>query len=156
MDKMIVLDPKKCTGCKTCEVVCSFVNSQQFSPIKSRIRNYVDLNAAFFYSLTCMQCEDAPCVKVCPAGALAREDGVVKVDASKCMGCKLCVLSCPFGAARFDEDDRVAIKCELCQGDPQCVAACPPGALKFEPIAKVGQGRQVHLFEKLKSAAAGC
>jgi len=155
MDKVIVVDAKKCTGCKTCEVVCSFVNSKQFSPLKTRIKNFVDLEAAFFYSLTCFQCEEAPCVKVCPAGALNRDEGVVRLDASKCLGCKLCVLTCPFGAARFDEQDKIAIKCEQCGGDPQCVAACPSGALKFEPVYKMGAEKQALLFQKLKKTAAG-
>lgn len=154
MDKTIVVDARKCTGCKTCEVVCSFAGSRHFSPLKSRIKNMGDMEEAFFYSFTCLQCGNAPCVEVCPSGALAREDGVVRVEAASCLGCKLCVLTCPFGAVGFDEERKVAIKCEQCEGDPQCVAACPTGALRFEPVHKLSAERQAFLFLKLKCAAA--
>jgi carbon-monoxide dehydrogenase iron sulfur subunit len=150
MKKMIFIDPRKCTGCKTCEMVCSFANEQKFSFEKSRIRNQGDPKDAFFLSTTCLQCEDAPCARVCPAEALTNVDGVIKVDAARCFGCKICMLACPFGNIRFDREAGTSVKCELCGGDPQCVAFCPTGALQFCEIREVDGKKLADLFNVLK------
>ena len=93
-----------------------------------------------------MQCEDSPCTSVCPVGATYRTaEGIVLVDASRCIGCGYCVLACPYGARYIaPAADRapngtpgVADKCTWCyhrisRGDqPACVEVCPVGARKF-------------------------
>lgn len=152
MRKMIVHDPKKCTGCKTCEMVCSFTNSKEFSSLKTRIHNYSDLKKARFISFTCMQCEDAPCIKVCPSGALMAKNGILKIDSSTCIGCKLCLLSCPFGNILFDEKENSAVKCEQCERDPLCVVFCPTGALQYQMIDEVMEERRERVFKQLSLA----
>jgi anaerobic carbon-monoxide dehydrogenase iron sulfur subunit len=150
MEKVIVIDARKCTGCKTCEMVCSFSNEQAFSRHKARIRNFGDLRNAFFASITCMQCENPPCAKVCPSGALFKQGGTVKVDGPRCIGCKLCILACPFGNLHLDGEKGTSFKCELCSGHPECVAYCPTGALQYQEIYTPEIEKRKDLFDKLK------
>ena len=91
-----------------------------------------------FVSRRCMHCDDAGCMKICPApGALYRtKEGAVAFDREKCIGCKLCVAGCPFDVPRYDADNKVS-KCHLCYDriaeglQPACTKTCPTGALKF-------------------------
>ncbi|HOD29101.1 MAG TPA: 4Fe-4S dicluster domain-containing protein [Syntrophales bacterium] len=82
---------------------------------------------------TCQQCEDAPCVAVCPTGAMHDDSLINRVawDEVKCIGCRMCTLACPFGAVVFETDRRRIIKCDLCDGKPECVAFCPAKALDY-------------------------
>jgi Fe-S-cluster-containing dehydrogenase component len=80
----------------------------------------------------CLQCEKAACVSACPAGAMHREqDGTIKCDTDKCVGCKLCVSACLMGNVHFNPKTKRIIKCELCGGDPGCVKYCSAGALVY-------------------------
>lgn len=95
--------------------------------------------------MSCMQCEDADCVTVCPTGASykRKEDGIVLVDQDKCMGCNLCAWACPYGARELDEDQGVMKKCTLCvdriydealpeeERKPACVLTCPTSSRVF-------------------------
>jgi formate dehydrogenase iron-sulfur subunit len=91
-----------------------------------------------FVSRRCMHCDDAGCMKICPApGALYKtKEGAVAFDREKCIGCKLCVAGCPFDVPRYDADNKVT-KCHLCYDriseglQPACTKTCPTGALKF-------------------------
>ncbi|MEA1904629.1 MAG: 4Fe-4S dicluster domain-containing protein [Candidatus Hadarchaeota archaeon] len=136
MAKRIVLteDPplKTCVGCRTCELACSFFHEKKFNPQKSRIR-IVQEGPAINRPVVCMQCPNAPCMKVCPEeGAMWRDSkGVVRVDDGKCTGCGECVEACPFGAIWLHPDTNKAINCDLCGGDPQCVRFCPQGVLSL-------------------------
>ena len=83
----------------------------------------------------CHQCEDAPCANVCPTGAIHRAAGAWLVEQARCIGCKSCMVACPFGAmqVRVVEDRVQALKCDLCahrEGGPACVEACPTHALR--------------------------
>ena len=63
--------------------------------------------------MTCQQCDDAPCISVCKTEALSRDDkNVVKVDSSKCIGCRMCVMACPFGNMSYHWEQNTAIKCD--------------------------------------------
>jgi Fe-S-cluster-containing dehydrogenase component len=89
--------------------------------------------------VTCLQCDDAGCVRVCQVGALQRSPvtGAIEVDQARCVRCKMCVPACPFGNMTWDEPLRQVAKCDLCHGMPQCALACPSGALKYRPVAEV-------------------
>jgi anaerobic dimethyl sulfoxide reductase subunit B (iron-sulfur subunit) len=97
-------------------------------------------------SLSCQHCGDAPCIVVCPVGAISRRaaDGVVLVDRNLCVGCHSCELACPFGAPKFPEDGKMA-KCDFCnvrrdQGlKPACVRVCPCQALDYGPIESLSE-----------------
>ena len=94
---------------------------------------------------SCLHCDDAPCVTVCPTGASYKrdEDGIVLVNAETCIGCKLCSWACPYGAREYDETAGVMKKCTLCVDKiynenlpenerlPACVSSCPTGARSF-------------------------
>lgn len=137
----IWVDRAKCTGCKTCEIACATERDsvgrtlltaikEEHHPI-ARVGVFGETGEAF--PLQCRQCEDAPCLKACPSGALARDEetNTVHIDAVKCVGCWMCVMSCPFGVITPSEDYHVAMKCDACyhMERPACVAACPTGAL---------------------------
>jgi Fe-S-cluster-containing hydrogenase component 2 len=136
MTKMIAIDIAKCTGCDACELMCSFKHHGEFNPRKGRIRKTVFLYDELAVPVVCTQCEDAWCERICPSGALGRtvlaESGaaVVKVDTDKCVGCRMCMLACPFGNIEVGSSG-CAEKCDLCDGDPQCVKFCARGALHF-------------------------
>ena len=94
---------------------------------------------------SCLHCEDAPCVTVCPTGASYKrvEDGIVLVNESDCIGCGLCAWACPYGARELDPSAGVMKKCTLCvdriyntnlateDREPACVRTCPAGARHF-------------------------
>lgn len=131
MRKALSVDFYKCRGCQICELTCSFVKLGVFAPSKALIR-VVHEYPAVERPIVCLQCEDAPCARVCPVNAIFRkETGALVVDEKRCTGCGLCIESCPFDVMRMNPSSRVAMKCDLCGGDPECVKLCPPRALMF-------------------------
>ncbi|EOC4160047.1 TPA: 4Fe-4S dicluster domain-containing protein [Enterobacter hormaechei] len=135
MNRFILTDPEKCIGCRTCEVACMMSHQSSATPetITSRIR--VVKGGTFTTAVGCHQCEDAPCANVCPPGAIHRAAGAWLVEQARCIGCKSCMVACPFGAMQVRVvGDRVqALKCDLCmhrEGGPACVEACPTHALR--------------------------
>ena len=155
MTRMIAVDIAKCTNCRMCEMVCSLATTGAIAPTKSRIRVYVFAEEFKHIPLTCFQCADAPCVKVCPAGALLQGDGLVRFVKSACIGCRMCMLACPFGVIAFDSEERVIAKCDICDGDPECVRFCACGALTFREsaLAAVPKGRD--FARRVAEAASG-
>lgn len=131
--KVLAVDPKKCNGCKLCELACSLFNYGETDPARSRIRVIEwDLNGVFLPVL-CQHCADAPCRKACPKDAISWQDewGRVVIDYNRCISCRMCMAACPFGAIGFDMAREVVFKCDLCGGRPQCVNFCEPKALTF-------------------------
>ena len=157
--KSILVTPELCIGCRACQVACKSWN--QLPAIKTKnngtYQNPPDLAAAafniirynevpsqenpvrwLFVSQRCMHCDDAGCMNICPTpGAIYRTaEGAVATDASKCIGCKLCVQACPFNVPRYGEDGKMS-KCHLCFDriangmSPACTKTCPTGALQF-------------------------
>ena len=151
MHKAIITDLNKCVGCMACSVGCKAVNGvdigQQWIkikrvgpyPIEGGSGQFPDVEM-YFLPMQCQQCENAPCIEVCPTGASFREDetGYVMVDTDACIGCGLCVTACPFGARQIDEDAGIVRKCTLCHeltadgsDVPACVHNCNCGARLF-------------------------
>ena len=132
MNKVLIIDPEKCTSCRLCELTCSARHAAAYRPSRSRIQVAIDVDQAFYFPRVCFQCNDAPCVDACPSEALARDPktGVVVLSANRCDDCRACEDACPYGVLRCL--DGRAIKCELCGGDPECVRFCAPGALRYE------------------------
>lgn len=110
-----------------------------------------EIEKAFFVPKLCNQCENPPCVQVCPVGATYQApDGVVLVDRRWCIGCGYCIMACPYGVRFFHPVHHVAEKCNFCYHRitkgmrPACVEACPFGARQIgnsrnpdDPVAKI-------------------
>jgi anaerobic dimethyl sulfoxide reductase subunit B (iron-sulfur subunit) len=95
-------------------------------------------------SVACNHCEAPICQEVCPASAIEkRDDGVVLIDESKCIGCRYCEWTCPYAAPQFNEDTGKMTKCTFCSDNleigepPACVAACPSRALDFGELEEL-------------------
>ena len=152
--KRIVADPKRCLAFRTFELACALAHAgvddlvEAIAARAAKPRIYIESAGKLAVPLQCRHCEDAPCVRVCPSGALWRPDkaGHVMVQEERCIGCAFCVEACPFGvirvARRADADGSqsplAVVKCDLCQKrqaarlEPACVASCPVRALSFE------------------------
>lgn len=143
MGRVLLVDHSLCTGCRLCELACSFRHEGVFLPLMSRIRVWSDEANGIFVPVVCQQCDDPPCVWACPGGALARDEsrGLVTYVPGRCLGCRICMVVCPFGAIGYDSLRRHVRKCDLCDGDPACAEACPSGALFWGTI-KAAAGRK--------------
>jgi anaerobic carbon-monoxide dehydrogenase iron sulfur subunit len=140
MDKVLMINHEKCTGCRLCELVCAVKHDGASNPIRSRIRVMKWEEEGIYIPMACQQCEDAPCMHGCPSGALHRNEKMnrVEIDYDACIGCRTCVSVCPFGGMTFNPIDRKVIKCDLCDGDPQCVRFCDVKAIEFVTPGDVG------------------
>ena len=139
--KRVYVNEQWCLGCHLCEYVCAFANSGKRDmaaalkgqPIIPRI--HVEDGDNISFAVSCRHCTDPICVKSCIAGALTQENGVIRVNREKCVGCLTCVLVCPYGALAPGQAG-VMQKCELCLqnacGEPACVQACPNRAIVYE------------------------
>jgi len=175
------LDISRCIGCRRCVHACVEENNQSRDPeiqyitvLEMEKRYVIDLERAtayyepdevprdghFYFPVACQQCDNAPCVRVCPVGATWKEpDGVVVIDYDWCIGCRYCMAACPYGARHFNwttpklttaqlnpnthllgnrpRPKGVVEKCHFCLHRtrngryPACVEACPVGARKF-------------------------
>ena len=129
--KLIEVIPENCSGCRLCEMACSFHHEQECSTTGSRIKILQGREWAFDFPLLCIQCAEAPCIESCPVGALSRDKqtGMVLLDAKACTGCELCIDACPLHALALDTSKDIVFKCDLCGGDPECVKWCTREAL---------------------------
>ena len=157
--KALLVSPELCIGCRGCQTACKNWNELpgQKTTNSGSMQNPPDISATafniirfsevpsqanavrwLFVSRRCMHCDDAGCMKICPApGALYKTaEGAVAFSKDKCIGCKLCVAGCPFDVPRYDAQNKIG-KCDLCAGriaegmSPACTKTCPTGALKF-------------------------
>ncbi len=171
----LVIDLDTCVGCHACVISCKGWNTENYGAPLSDQDPYganpsgTFLNRVHSYEVTplatsakphptaqtihfpksCLHCEDAPCVTVCPTGASYKrvEDGIVLVNEADCIGCGLCAWACPYGARELDQDEGVMKKCTLCvdriynenlpeeDREPACVRTCPAGARHFGDFA---------------------
>jgi len=132
--KRLVAHPNKCTGCRSCMLICSFIHTQECSYHDSRIKIVSDEAHGRHTPVLCQFCEDPPCIDSCPVEALSQDPatGVIQVDVGLCNGCQLCIGACPFEVIFFDQEIQKAFTCDLCQGDPECVKVCQlPQALVY-------------------------
>jgi molybdopterin-containing oxidoreductase family iron-sulfur binding subunit len=161
----MVVDTERCIGCWSCAVICKSENDVPLGMWWNRIltngegldlpSNEAGREQMHWTPLACQHCDNAPCVKVCPVGATYRRaDGVVMMDSSRCIGCRYCMIACPYGARVFNwgEPERpngletgmvtarpvgTVEKCTFCvhrlaEGQvPSCVWSCPAGARVF-------------------------
>jgi Fe-S-cluster-containing dehydrogenase component len=164
----LVIDLDTCVGCQACVVACKSWNTSGHPGPLGDARAYgadpvgAWLNRVHGFEAvpptgartvhvprSCLHCENALCVTVCPTGASYKRaaDGIVLVDAAKCMGCGLCAWACPYGAREMDPLEGVMRKCTLCidrigdagrsveEREPACVTTCPARARHFGDLA---------------------
>ncbi|MBQ9955502.1 MAG: 4Fe-4S dicluster domain-containing protein [Eggerthellaceae bacterium] len=130
----VVHDSDICSGCRTCEAVCTLYHEGVSGSELSRLKWDKDtMDACITDIYTCKQCAGAECMAVCPTGALHVDEttGARVIDEKKCTGCQLCMAACPCNPPmiKYNAAKNVCFKCDLCGGDPQCVKFCPMGAL---------------------------
>ncbi len=142
----MVIDEERCIHCAACVVACKAENAVPDRHSRNRVSEqeygaYPDVRVAIAPS-QCMQCDDAPCVRVCPTGASYRsENGVVLVNSDDCIGCRYCIEACPYDARYFDEESGTVDKCTFCTQrvaaglEPACVATCPTRTRVFGNLA---------------------
>ena len=133
--KTLIIDPIRCNGCGDCKTACGEKHTGEKEAVNTRIQVVShDIDDGFYLPMTCQQCDDPPCLAVCPQEAIYRDNDLnrVMIDNNRCIGCKMCVSACPFGAMGYDEERGRAFKCDLCGGDPACVASCSRGALTYQ------------------------
>lgn len=140
----LLVDYRKCCGCRICEVVCSLKHFGEFNPELSRIRVYDFYHGVIQVPAMCWGCRwagvEAPCVEACPvAGALSWYQGdkmlnVPVVNEEQCTKCLLCVDACKAKAMRENPRTGFPMVCNRCDGDPECIKACPTGALTGSPM----------------------
>lgn len=160
----ILVDMSSCIGCKACAISCKFENSVpvgvSWLNVEDEVINTNKGVERFTFPMACLHCGEPSCVKVCPVGAITKEnDGTVQRDSEKCVGCKYCVSACPFGQSRFDNVRNKAEKCNLCKerqarGEaPACTVNCPvqariavePDKLKEEAQKRLAQTEKLGL-----------
>ena len=126
----IIVEAEKCTGCKSCELICSMEHAGVFNPEKSRIK-VIDFDyLGFSDPVLCVQCKNPACVEACPSSALAQTvTGTISLDETACNGCQLCVEACPHRAINFNMETDLPLICDLCDGKAKCVEWCPAEAL---------------------------
>ena len=133
----IVCDSSICTGCRTCEAVCSLFHEGVVSPELSRIQistwEYDGWRSEVY---VCRQCKNAECMAACQVGAIYIDEktGARVIDEERCNGCRECMEACPFTPTRirYHAEKIVCLKCDLCGGEPWCVKYCHEGVLSFQ------------------------
>jgi Fe-S-cluster-containing dehydrogenase component len=144
MRNCLVIDLDRCSGCDSCVAACKHENGVALGVYYNHVKTVGPVGEwprieQYWLPTQCQQCENAPCVEVCPTGASYRDDeyGLVLIDAETCIGCQLCMSACPFGARCYDEDQNIVVKCTCCiqrlkEGEkPACVHNCCCGARLF-------------------------
>lgn len=137
MKYRFTVNPGLCTGCRTCELACSFTHAVEGLRGQTRIFPIDGGFKDLWVPVVCLQCDDPACVKSCLVDALKRnpETGAIELDQEVCVKCMACVAACPFGCALVDQQHGIIVKCDLCGGDPACAHFCPTKALKWEAAA---------------------
>ncbi len=150
MAKVLMTDYEQCTGCRLCELVCSVKHEGVANPSRSRIKIVKWEWEGRYVPMSCQQCLSAPCMSICPVKAISRDEALnrVMVDNDTCIGCRMCVSICPFGAMGWDNGSKKVYKCDFCSGDPQCARFCETGAVKYIEAPNVALDKQRSAAEK--------
>jgi anaerobic carbon-monoxide dehydrogenase iron sulfur subunit len=131
MSRFIAVEHQHCTGCRTCELLCSLYHFGECNPAKSAIRviRRERDGLVFCLPLVCQRCRPAPCIDACTTRAISRDaTDATSFNRDDCTRCELCLEACPVGAIAFTTDQSL-LNCNLCGGEPQCVPACHASCL---------------------------
>jgi len=148
------IDLRKCIGCHACTIACK---SEHEIPVgvnrcwvKTVEKGSFPDTTRFFFPVLCNQCDDAPCVSICPTSTLfKRRDGIVDFNSDSCIGCRACMAACPYDQLFIDPNTHTAEKCNFCANrvenklQPACVSVCPTECRIFgdldDPTTEVAQ-----------------
>lgn len=184
------VDIDKCIGCARCMAACKTENHVPKEPyfFRTWVERYIirhdeevsiqsietgtnpavesvsekDILRSFFVPKLCNHCANPPCVQVCPVKAtFETEDGVVLVDATRCIGCRYCIQACPYGARYLHPETKTADKCTFCYHRvakgmlPACVEVCPTQARVFgdtyslaSPLTRLKRLNKIHVLKE--------
>jgi Fe-S-cluster-containing dehydrogenase component/formate-dependent nitrite reductase membrane component NrfD len=149
-----VIDLKKCIGCHACTIACKAEHDIPVGAnrcwVKTVEKGTFPDTQRLFFPVLCNQCEEAPCMNICPTGALfRRRDGIVDLNAASCIGCRACMAACPYDQLFIDPNTLTAEKCNFCANrienelQPACVSVCPTECRIFgdldDPASQVAQ-----------------
>ena len=170
-------DESRCIACGACVLACTMTNQPEmmareekgWGGLASNIRRIESANEQGrppLLLVQCQHCDDAPCVRTCPFGAVYQDDdGLIRLDARRCAGCSYCVTSCPYNVRWFHPDTHVPAKCmgdgclDLIAHDqqPACVQACPAMARDFgdlnDPESSVSETLRTQRSRRLLESA---
>jgi formate dehydrogenase iron-sulfur subunit len=141
----MLIDVTRCIGCESCALACREINDlpkdQDTTELTSTAWSAVLYESDRHVRRQCMHCVEPACASVCPVGALQKQpEGPVVYDETRCMGCRYCMVACPFGVPKYEWDKRVprVQKCIMCydkrvskREQPACAQVCPTGATVF-------------------------
>lgn len=149
MPKALLYDATQCVGCLECESACAKQNGLPYDENVAKQKKASEYKFTYvedagndkYMRRMCMHCDDPACASVCPVGALEKTKlGAVTYDASKCMGCRYCMLGCPFNVPKYEWSKAIPTikKCTMCYAErtskglpTACAEACPTGATMF-------------------------
>ena len=155
------IDLRKCIGCHACTIACKAEHQIPVGShrcwVKTVEKGTFPDTRRFFFPVLCNQCEEAPCVRICPTNALfKRRDGIVDLNAASCIGCRACMEACPYDQLFIDPNTHTAEKCNFCANRvenkllPACVSVCPTECRIFgdldDPMSEVAQIVQREAF----------
>lgn len=148
--------PGLCDGCGRCVKACEKVVSKGLKKgAKKAALIKVLKRGRLYFPVMCRNCQDAPCVTACMTGCRRQDkEGLVITDYSRCVGCWMCIMNCPFGAIVRDEEDHIARKCEGCtdRETAPCVAACTMGILSHSDVKQFSAMTRMQSAERFLSA----
>lgn len=139
----MIFDQNKCVGCTDCEVACRKVNLVPKGQMRLFIQDKTDplnLKEKRYVRVSCQQCEDAPCVTVCPTKACHKDGktGITTMNTDDCIACKYCIVACPYDVRFINHETRAAESCNFCLDtnlkdghEPACIEACRYEAIVF-------------------------
>jgi len=160
------IDLRKCIGCHACTIACKAEHEIPVGVnrcwVKTVEKGTFPDTQRLFFPVLCNQCEEAPCLTICPTGALyRRRDGIVDLNGASCIGCRACMVACPYDQLFIDPNTRTAEKCNFCANrienrlQPACVSVCPTECRIFgdldDPSSEVARIVQREAFTVRKA-----